>query len=329
MTTRALCLLAFALPLAAQPKLLVNAQLKTQSAASGLETTFRALLSAQPQPAWIGYSVPAVRPNSLGCEYVRENLSTAGIVHLEPPDSAIIMFRVDANAVTRIRSLSPYCGIDAGGVPVHWLNDVQPAQSVALLSTFVSDRERFGDSIVGAIAQHSDASADQALDRFLAATQPFSVRQRAVSWMGTTRGRRGFDVLKKLIAGDPDERIRERAINALANSREPDAADLLTSIARTDKNVRMREQAVSALSRRQGPAIVETLSKIIESDPEIQVKRRAIQSLNGLPEGAGVPVLIQVVRTSQNAEVRKHAMNTLQQSRDPRAMAFFEDVLKK
>jgi hypothetical protein len=36
-----------------------------------------------------------------------------------------------------------------------------------------------------------------------------------------------------------------------------------------------------------------------------------------------------MVKTTQNADVRKQAMNTLQNSRDPRAIAFFEDVLKK
>ena len=46
--------MAPALPLAAQPKLLVNAQVDTRSAAAGLEQTFRPLVTAQPQPAWIG-----------------------------------------------------------------------------------------------------------------------------------------------------------------------------------------------------------------------------------------------------------------------------------
>ena len=49
-----LCLLGAAISLAAQPKLLVNAQVDTRSAAAGLESQFKSLLSAQPQPSWIG-----------------------------------------------------------------------------------------------------------------------------------------------------------------------------------------------------------------------------------------------------------------------------------
>ncbi len=324
----AIYLLAAALPLAAQPKLLVNAQVKTQSAASGLEATFRGLLTAQPQPAWIAYSVPSVRSGGMGCEYVRDSLNTPGVVHLEPPDHVIVLYRVESSAVNRIRSLSPDCEIDAGGLPVYWLTEVQPAQSVALLARFPPDRDGLGESMIGAIAQHADGSADQALERYLAPEQPETLRQRAVAWFGSARGRHGFDVLKRVIANDPDERVRQRAVSALANSKEPGALDLLTSIARTDKNPHLREQAISALSRKQGAAAIATISQVIESDPDAQVRRRAVSALNSLPDGAGVPVLIQVVKTTQNAEVRKQAMSTLGQSHDPRAVAFFEEVLR-
>ncbi|HEV3201047.1 MAG TPA: HEAT repeat domain-containing protein [Bryobacteraceae bacterium] len=325
----AIWLLAAAMPLAAQPKLLINAQVQTHSAAAGLESQFKALLSAQPQPAWIAYSVPSVRTNNLGCDYVRDGFTQPGVVHLESPDHAVILFRVQENVVNRIRTLSPDCEIDAGGVPLHWLTDVQPAQSIALLVSLMSQRDRIGDNPISAIAQHADPAADQALEGFLATNQPESMRLRAVSALGSARGRHGFEVLKRLISSDPDERVRERAISGLSSSKEPDAVALLISIAKTDQNSRMRQQAVSALARKPGPEVVSTISKVIESDPDVQVKRHAVSSLNQLPDGTGIPILIQMVKTTQNADVRKQAMNTLQNSRDPRAIAFFEDVLKK
>jgi hypothetical protein len=318
--------LAAAVPLAAQPKLLVNAKVDARSAVGGLEPAFRALLNEQPQPAWIGYSVPSIRSYGLGCEYVRDNPSTAGVVHLEPPDHAVILFRIEQNVVNRIRTLSPDCEIDAGGVPMHWISDVQPAQSVALLVSMIP--ERTAENMVSAIAQHSDPSADQALERFLATNQPLSVRQRAASAM-QWRGHHGFEVLKNLIANDPDERIRERAVSALANMRETEAFDLLLSLARNDPNARVRQQAISALNRKPGATVIPVLSKAIESDPDVQVKYRAISTLSSLPDGAGVPVLIQLVKGTQNAEIRKRAMNSLEGSRDPRAVSFFEDILKR
>ncbi len=325
-----LCLLAFCAALAAQPKLLVNAQLDTKSAGGGLEAAFRPLLTAQPQPAWIGWAVPAVRTYNMGCEYVfRDGQATSaqGVVHLEPPDHAIILIRVDQGAVSRLRYVSPDCEIDAGGAPLHWLTDVNPAQSVALLATFVSEREPNVSNAMGAIAVHADASADATIDKFTAATQPVSIRQRAVSLEASERGHHGFEVVKAILANDTDDRVRERAVQALGNSKDPGALDLLLETARRNPDARLRSQAVSALARRPEPKILDTLRAAVD-DPDQTVGRRAISTLGSLPDGEGIPSLIQVVKTTKDAQIRKQAMTTLENSRDPRALAFFEEVLK-
>jgi hypothetical protein len=325
---RFLWVMAAVLPLGAQPKLLVNAKFDTRSVAAGLEQTLRPLVTAQPQPAWIAYSVPSTRVN-LGCDYVRDGWSQPGVIHLEPPDHAVILFRVDGGAVERIRTLSPDCEIDAGGLPVHWLSDVKPAESVALLDTFATGRERFMDGAMSAIAAHADGAADAALVRYLAPSQPESVRLRVVSWLGNMRGRRGFELLKNLIAGDPSDRVRERAMATLGNSKEAEALDLLTSIARQDARPRMRMQAVSALHRHSGAKVLGTLKEAIESDPDPRVKRHAVGALGSMPDGEGIPLLIQLAKATPDNEVRKQAMGALGQSRDGRAIGFFEEVLKK
>src|SRR5947209_2083059 len=275
--TRALWLIAPAMalagPLAAQPKLLVNAKLDTRSGAA-LQREFQTLLTTQPQPAWIMYSVPSVRTYNLGCDYVRDGVGTSGVVHLEPPDHTLVLFRVDGNAVTRVRALSPNCEIDAADVPVHWLTDVQPAESIALLNTFVTQREIDANGALTAIAMHADAGADTALAGYAASDKAEWLRQRTASLLGSARGRRGLEVLKNLIANDPSERVRERAISGLAGSKEPEAADLLTSIARTDKNARLRAQAISSLNRKSGAKTLATLKDAIETDPDLNVKRR-------------------------------------------------------
>jgi hypothetical protein len=326
----ALCLLAMAGALAAQPKLLVNAKVDTQSAGGGLEQKYKSLLAAQPQPAWIGWAVPAVRTFNMGCEFVyRDGIVGAGqgVVHLEPPDHSIILIRVDQGAVSRLRYVSPDCEIDAGGATMHWLTDVKPAESVALLAGFVSERETGGSNAMGAIAMHDDPSADRALDRFAAAGQPLSIRQRAVSLLSSERGHHGFEVVKGLIANDTDQRVKERAVQALGASKDPAALDLLLETARRNNDPKLRVQAVSALARRPEPKILDTLRAALD-DPDNSVQRRAITTLNSLPDGEGLPLLIQVVKTTKDAQVRREAMNALQGSRDPRALAFFEEVLK-
>ena len=324
----ALCLLAAALPMMAQPKLLIDAKVDTRSAATGLEREFKALLATQPQPAWIAYDVPAVRNGSMGCEYVRDGYSTAGVIHLEPPDHAVILFRVEGNTVGKLRSLSPDCEIDAGGLPVHWLTEVSPAQSVALLATFVPQRELDSNGSVSAIAVHADAAADPVLDKFLAPSQPDWLRRSTASLVGAQRGKHGVEVLKNVLANDLSETVKQNAINGLSRNKEPEALSLLIATARSDRDPRTRAQAISALYRKPGQPMLDAINNAIASDPDVTVRRRGVDALGNLPDGAGIPALIQLVKTSKDADVRKQAMNKLQNSHDARAQVFFEEVLK-
>jgi hypothetical protein len=323
----ALCLMAAALSLAAQPKLLVNATVDTHSGAA-LDREFKALLASQPQPAWIMYDVPAVRNSNLNCEYVRDGYSSPGVIHLEPPGRAVILFRVEANAVGKIRSLSPDCEIDAGGLPVHWLTDVAPAQSVALLASYVPQRELDANRAVSAIAAHADASADAALDRLLAAAQPEWLRRSAASLVASQRGRHGVEAVKSLLSNDPSDNVRQAAINGLARNQEPEAADLLISTVRADPNPRIRAQAISALNRKPGQPVLDAIQFAISNDTGPAVRRRAVDALGSLPDEAGIPMLIQLVKTSKDAAVRKQAMTRLEASHDARAQSFFEEILK-
>jgi hypothetical protein len=324
-------LLAVALPAAAQPKKLVNAQLDTRSAPAGLESAFRTLVTAQPQPAWIAYTVPAARGRYFGCDsYWRDGEFTVagGTVHLEPPGEVMVLYRVDANQVGRIRTLAPDCDIDAGGVPVHWLTAVQPADSVALLAGLVNGPDRNADSAINAIGMHAGDAADAALEQLVASSRPESVRQKAVQWLGLAGSPRRFDALKKVLAGDPSDRVRDRAVQSLAQRKDAPAVDLVIVTARNDRSPKVRGQALNTLSRQAGKQSVQTIQDAIESDPDREVKRRAVSALQHLPNGEGIPALIGLAKTSRNAEVRKQAMSSLGQSRDSRAIAFFEDVLK-
>jgi HEAT repeat protein len=59
------------------------------------------------------------------------------------------------------------------------------------------------------------------------------------------------------------------------------------------------------------------------------VKKTAVSALARMPKDEGVPLLIQVARTNRNVDVRKQAMFWLGESKDPRAVSFFEEILTK
>ena len=223
----------------------------TRSASAGLESVFRALLTTQPQPAWIAYTVPAARGRQFGCDsYWRDGEFTiaGGTVHLEPPSEALVLYRVDANQIGKIRTLAPDCDIDArrrAGA----LADRRSAggQRRAALDL----RHRPGTRRGLGHERHRECTPTRRrTQRWNVSSQPAqpeSVRQKAVSWLPATHGSRGFEALKKILANDPSDRVRERAMQTLARSREPEAIDLVTAAARNDRSPRVRGQALSRL----------------------------------------------------------------------------------
>ena len=90
-----------------------------------------------------------------------------------------------------------------------------------------------------------------------------------------------------------------------------------------------KNQALFWLAQRAGQEAVAAISDVLANDPDTDVKKRAVFALSQLPKDEGVPLLIQVARTNKNADVRKQAMFWLGQSRDARAVSFFEQVLLK
>jgi len=90
-----------------------------------------------------------------------------------------------------------------------------------------------------------------------------------------------------------------------------------------------RTDGTASMAGGVGTATTAASAGAIENDPETEVKVRAVFALSQLPKDESVPLLIGLARANKNPQVRKQAMFWLGQSKDPRALAFFEDVLLK
>ena len=301
------------------PPNITNGQVRERAAGVPLARDFDALVQGQQSAAWIGYAVPTVNKEMRSCcgdwndgccgscrlENER-NVSITGSsarqpIPLEGSTHISVLYRVEQGRIGKIRFYSADCSLDAGGLTVHWLTGVRPADSVALLerlATAVADdmMRAKSDSAVGALANHSDPSADAALDRLLDAKMPESIRRKALFWTGQTRGQRG---LERLFA-----------------------------IARQDSSAKMRGEAIFWIGQRAGQKAAAMIREAVDKDPELEVKKKAVFALSQLPPAEGVPLLITVARTHRQPEVRRQAMFWLGQSKDPRALEFFAEVLK-
>jgi HEAT repeat protein len=284
--------LGAAVPGAAQGRI-TNVKTETRSVAQGLDREVRAIV-ARNTATWVGYRVPMIAGPRQMCCY--DSISDGGAccgtcrlesgggvtmstgdargsrIALEPPTEFLILARVEAGAVMRVRTFTPDCDIDGSGMPLVWLTDVKPDDSVAWLSSLVTG--------AGASAERVDHVGNPALSAL------------------------GFQ------SGQP-------------------AVEALIGFARNSPVTRVRGQALFWLAHKAGQQAVATITNAIENDPETDVKRRAVFALSQLPKDEGVPKLMEVARTNRNAEVRKQAMFWLGQSKDPRAVRFFEDILLK
>jgi hypothetical protein len=349
---------------AQQPRI-GNATVTTQSAGTPFAASFRALVAAQPDVAWIGYAVPVLDRERLMCCFNsgttfvngsttsgccgacrlensgRTNASSgtvppapsAGPIKLEGGDRMVVLFRIAERKVDRVRVFSEDCQLDAGGRRVQWLENVRPADSIALLEWMTATdgdvRGRIADGAITAIALHGDPAADASLERLVAPGQPETVRKKVTFWLGNARGRRGFDALRRVMRDDPSIEVRKSAIFGLSQSGVPETFDALVAIARSDSEPRLRGEALFWLAQKAGEKVSAAITERIDQDPDTDVKKKAVFALSQLPKDEAVPLLIKVARTNSNLEVRKQAMFWLGQSKDPRAVDFFSEVLRK
>jgi HEAT repeat protein len=79
-----------------------------------------------------------------------------------------------------------------------------------------------------------------------------------------------------------------------------------------------------------GDVITKNLTELSgDAAVEREVRKQAVFALSQRPKQDGVPALIQIARTNRDPEIRKTALFWLGQSKDPRALALFEEILTR
>jgi HEAT repeat protein len=266
-------------PALAQQPNFVNTRVVARAAQPDVARAIAGITKSEPGPAWIGYAVAVLDNDSAGrhdgwserCRLEQQRVDPAtntpvqGPVRLEPAPTVMVLVRVQAGEVRRVRPVSGDCQVDAGGLQLFWLGDVSGAQSVEFLKTLVTDAEARdrSESALSAIALHRDPAAATAI----------------------------LDLAK---SGTP--KVRQRALFWIARRAESQAAGII--------------------------------SQAIDNDPDVEVKKQAVFALSQLPRDEGIPLLIKLARSHTHPIVRKQSMFWLGQSKDPRALTFFEEVLR-
>jgi hypothetical protein len=326
----------------AQQPTVSNAEFETRAFPGDLSSTLR----ASDGPAWFGYAVQTMRGDHDSCcfddgrqsgcalesgEYHYTRARTTTPVQLEGTDTVAVLFRIENNQVERIRLFSLSCPLDAGGRRFVWLTGVPAEASLSYLENLArnSSLSSVQDGAVFAISQHDTPRADDLLEQLTRPTEPVKVRERVVFWLGASRGARGLQILKNIVAHEENDAVRDKAVFALSISKQPEATEILAQTAKRDSSPHVRSQALFWLGQKAGTRAAATIQNAIENDPDSEVKKKAVFAMSQLPKDESIPKLIEIARTQRDPAVRKQAFFWLGQSNDPRALAFFEQVLAK
>jgi hypothetical protein len=136
--------------------------------------------------------------------------------------------------------------------------------------------------------------------------------------------------LATIVASSPDgsPRIGQQALVAIGQHAGPAAVAALVKSGQTG-STQVRGQALFWLAQRAAAEALPAIDLALQKDPETEVKKQAVFALSRFPNQEGIPKLMDVARTHTNPEVRRQAMFWLGQSKDPRVVDFFAQILLK
>lgn len=132
------------------------------------------------------------------------------------------------------------------------------------------------------------------------------------------------------IAQTAEAKTAQAAVFPAVIAAAPDPWRQLLDIARDESRPRdVRTSATFWVAQSAEGAATRGLQEIVDADGDREVRKQAVFALSQRPKDESVPALIRVARTHRDAEIRRTAIFWLGQSRDPRALRYFEDVLSR
>lgn len=150
---------------------------------------------------------------------------------------------------------------------------------------------------------------------------------------GTDLGSFAADEAVGYLLGDAiaisDNRPAERMIFAATLAAAESWPGLLRLARQKDVASKPRNSAVFWLAQAAGEKATDGLVSLVGDDSDdVEVRKHAVFALSQIRGTESIDALIDIARTSREPEIRKSAMFWLGQSNSPRALEFFEEVLR-
>ncbi|MBA2733499.1 MAG: HEAT repeat domain-containing protein [Acidobacteria bacterium] len=275
-----------------------------------------------------------------------------------------ILHEADGSVVSRIEVYNLDRKREYSGYPVYWLGRGGNEESLNLLRGLAESNnvDKVVEHATLSIAIHDDPRVSDVLKTLVRNSKNKNVRRTAVHWLGVIGVETNFlaDLIRNEsededlrraaghalgVSSDPaslgvltniygeiaNREVRRNLIHSISiNSNQDPAVDFLIKLARTEADREARNQALFWLGHKAGEKSLGVLKDVVEKeDADTEVQKHAVFVISRRPVEEAVPLLIKIARTHQKPEVRKQAMFWLGRTGDARALAFFEEILKK
>ena len=257
-------------------------------------------------------------PNAAGSRRLLGGAITAIALHGDPSADAALDRLVAPAQPEAVRREVPF-----------WLGNARGQHGLDTLRRVLRDDPSADvkKKAVFGVSQSRQPGAFDMLAGVARSDQQASIRGEALFWLAQRGDARAPAVIAEALEKDSSPEVRKRAVFALSQLKDDAGVSALVTVARTHADPAVRSEAIFWLGQKAGAKAAATIAERVEQDPETEVKKKAVFALSQLPKDEGVPLLINVARTQKSPEVRKQAMFWLGQSKDPRAIEFFAEVL--
>jgi hypothetical protein len=242
---------------------ITNAQVETRAATQPLDREIAAA-TARGGARWIGYRLKvAAGRRSLDC-YERTKVA------LEPASEFSVLARYEGTTLTRLRTATPDCEIDAGGLPVTWFDNVKPDDSAAWLTSVIKSAGLSNDRqnavvkpALSALAMNEGTVASRSLIELARDYQVAKVRSDALFWLSQRAGQQASATIVEAVERDPDTEVKKRAVFALSQLPKDEGVPRLIEVAKTNRNAAVRQQAMFWLGQSNDPRALKFFEDVL------------------------------------------------------------------
>jgi HEAT repeat protein len=212
-----------------------------------------------------------------------------------------------------------------------WLGNARGRHGLDTLKRLLRDdaSDEVRKSAVFGVSQSRERDAFDTLTSIARSDRSDRIRSEAVFWTAQTNDSRAPAAILESLQKDASLEVRKKAVFALSQLKDDRGVPELMQVARSSDTPTLRGEAIFWLGQKAGARAASAITERIDQDPDTEVKKRAVFALSQLPKDEGIPLLINVARTNPNPAVKKQAIFWLGQSRDPRAIDYFAEVLGK